>query len=892
MKKKYSLLVVGLCAVVITGNAVAQVPGGAAGNNIAMGKKYTMSALPTNMWEKSLKAVPDYSKILTDGIIEKGESGSFWVSDKCANFSGAMNTDVIIDLGKECPVSAIKTRHGARPSAGICFPKKEEYFVSDDGVKFYKVGEFKNTFDDYSLKDELEIKKRFAAGVREYGISGLKTRGRYVMVRTYGSGVGKAFPNYVGYDEIFVIDGNFALSEAVRDESAAIGLKALDIPANVLGYRINPPDLQKMAQQQPMYMALAPTQFIGDNEFHLSVGGVHALTFSPLISNGKTITDTRFECELPSSIELLGYHRESKLISTTPVTKNGNPYLKYSFVIPKLTDFAKSYSEQLYLIVSSKSTATGKAGDAYYQYSYNTDGKKYDRSDSFAVIVDQQISAREPKRFITGYWLPYQSRFLSNPEATDKITGFYHALGFNCQNGGNLSPESSRACRRNGITLYGGSGFDNGMMLSGDKIPEEEQFKYHPDKANDRKNVIGVCPTLLYTSPKYADILKQKFIKTLAAGDHIYSNWEPYMFMKQGCICDRCKKEFQKFSKLSDEELAKIWPACVINEENNLHNRFSSYQYASIIKLAQKTTREVNGKANFMIAYEPSFVNTGTPWSKYHAHRDFYKDIDMTIMWSYPNTISLSAIDIKSIPGDNLAQLPEDFADAKRIADEAGRKEGDVTYPRIFFMGTEYMFNNLVMPKDYYFLSLLCFFSGLDGYGTWCTHFKCDARYTAMNAKANTIISDLENIVLDGRKVENVKIKIVSPVPEKISDKPVKLSIVRAFEYQGRELVAVGNDYIYRIYIKLSISGLPAGEYSLTDAIGRTVYRKDRNAGYSAQELADGVLIQINGKEWAALMLNSSLANSADYTLCFQADSEKHLAKDAPVLKSVIADFR
>ncbi len=885
-----SVLMGGFCGLMISGNVAAQSPEIPVGNNIAQGKKYTMSALPAKTWEKSLKAVPDYSKILTDGVIEKSESGSFWTSEKCVNFNGAMNTDIIIDMGREITVSVIKTRHGARPSAGVCMPKREEYFVSDDGIKFYKVGEFKNTFDNYLIKDELEIKKKFLSGVKEYGVSGLKTKGRYVMVRTYGSGVGKVFPNYVGYDEIFVMEGNFPLSDAVRDESSKVGLKALDIPADLLGYRLNPPDLQKMAKTQPMYLALAPTQFLGDNEFHLSVDGVYALIFSPLISNGKTITDIRFECELPVSVELLGYNKVCRLVSAVPETKNGSSYIKYSFTIPKLGDFSHIYGDQLYLIVGSRNAVPGKAGDAYYQYSYITDGKSFDRSDSFTMIVDPKLSAPAPKRFITGIWLPYQASSISNPAAIDKLISFYHTLGYNCKNGGSSSAESFNASRRNGMTVYAGSGFDNGMALSGEKIPDDEQFKYYPGK--ERKEWSGVCPTLMYTSPKYAEMLKQKFSKSLEQGDEVYSNWEPYMFMKQGCVCDRCKKEFQQFSKLSDKELAKVWPACVINEENELHNRFSSYQYACIIKLAQKTARAVNGKSNFLIAYEPSFVNPGTPWSKYHAHSDFYKDIDMTIMWSYPNTISLSSIDIKSIPGDNLAQLPQDFADAKAIADKFGRKEGNSIYPKIFFMGTEYMFNNLVMPKDYYFISLLCFFSGLDGSGTWATHFKCDARYAALNAQANTIISELENIVMDGKKVDNAQVSIASPVPVKINDKPVKLSIVHAFEYQGRELIAVGNDYIYRIYVKLAISGLPEGQYSLTDSIGKKVYRKDGRYGYSAQALSDGVLIQISSKEWAALTLDSSSVNGVGYTLCTQADIEKQLAKDTQELKAVMADFR
>ncbi|MFA7230899.1 MAG: hypothetical protein WC071_06485, partial [Victivallaceae bacterium] len=212
-----------------------------AGKNIALGKSYTTSIPSTKVWQKSLKTLPDYEKILTDGVIEKGTSGSFWVSPKCANFTGTTNVDVIVDLGQEMPVSGIFTRHGARPNAGICFPRKEEYFVSDDGVKFYKVGEFDNTFDDYSIKDQLDIKKKFAAGVKRYGVDNLKVKGRYVMVRTYGSGIGNKFGSYVGHDEIFVIAGNFPLSQANRNEENVVSLKKVDLPEAVLGYRVNPP---------------------------------------------------------------------------------------------------------------------------------------------------------------------------------------------------------------------------------------------------------------------------------------------------------------------------------------------------------------------------------------------------------------------------------------------------------------------------------------------------------------------------------------------------------------------------------------------------------------------------------------------------------------------------
>jgi hypothetical protein len=892
MKNLLLLLVLGMSL-----STSAAKPLAPKGKNIALGKKYTTNIMVSKKWEKLLKVLPDYEKILTDGTITKSRSGSFWVSPQCSNFTGAGNVDVIIDLGKEMPVSGIFSRHGAKPNAGVCFPRKEEYFVSDDRVNFYKVGEFINSFDDYSLKNQLQIKKRFEKGIKIYGVDDLKTKGRYIMVRTYGSGVG-AFATYVGYDEIFVIKGKFTLSQAVRSNQKHINLKKTDLPADILGYRINPLDWRGIVKEQPMFIALGPMQFIGDNKYHLSVGGTYVMPFVPVINTKKKISDISLECELPASVKLISYNNSSKLTSSSPIKKHGKDYIKYSFSILNPERFVKAYMYYPYLVVQSKTNIPGRMGKAYYSYSYEVDAKQYNSSNSFEIILDPEISGTVPKRFLTGFWMPYQARFLENSaKATDEIISFYRSLGFNCLNGGNRSKDTFAACKKNKITVYGGSGFDNGMKLSGIKIPEAERFVYH--SKTKRKNIIGVCPTLMYNSAKYAKILKEKFTETLKEADHIYSNWEPYMFIKQGCVCERCKEEFQNFASLSDIKLAKTWPDCVIDKENEPHNRFSSYQYAEIIKLAQKLARaagidlKLKHKPNFMIAYEPSFVDPDKSWFKTHNHNLFYKNIDMSIMWSYPNSMNLSAFDLKRIPGDSLAKLPRSFANATKIVNKSGRKAGNRRLPKILFMGTEYyMKTSLVMPKDYYFMSLLCFFSGLDGYGTWCTYFKLDARYVALNAKANTLISKLENIVLDGKKLSNAKIKIVSPIPEKIDGKKVTLATVKAFEYKNKELVAIGNDHIADIYVKLQVSGLSEKNYHLYDYASGKVYQKDNKSGYSASDLAKGVIIPVEAKSWSALMIGTRVLSTNKQILNSSAAVKKQLRKDTPRLKSIIADLR
>jgi hypothetical protein len=88
LKMKKSFLFITTLIVILYGisaQADKKIP---KGKNIALGKSYTTSVMPTRKWQKLLKSIPNYEKILTDG------------------------------------------------------------------VTFYKAGEFKNNFDDYSIKNQ------------------------------------------------------------------------------------------------------------------------------------------------------------------------------------------------------------------------------------------------------------------------------------------------------------------------------------------------------------------------------------------------------------------------------------------------------------------------------------------------------------------------------------------------------------------------------------------------------------------------------------------------------------------------------------------------------------------------------------------------------------------
>ncbi len=143
---------------------------------------------------------PNYSveggKTLSDGI--KGEANYFfnWLGFEAKEF------EAIVDLQSETNIENIRTDFLQEVKSWIWLPKKVEYFVSDDGVDFNKIGEVKNKIDT----------KRTGIFTEPFTLN-KKTKARYVKVRTeslitppkwhlgYDNGKGKAF---IFIDEIVI----------------------------------------------------------------------------------------------------------------------------------------------------------------------------------------------------------------------------------------------------------------------------------------------------------------------------------------------------------------------------------------------------------------------------------------------------------------------------------------------------------------------------------------------------------------------------------------------------------------------------------------------------------------------------------------------------------------
>ncbi|MDP6778457.1 MAG: hypothetical protein QGI83_17005, partial [Candidatus Latescibacteria bacterium] len=210
--------------------------------NLALGKPYTLNGLPSKKWEslvvKKTGAIPDHSRILTDGEIR--ETPYFWSSEKCVSMFEDP-AEVTIDLGAVHPIGEITTRHGSRAPM-VLQPRREVYFVSDDAVTFRKVGAFVNPEDPVEWDGTEAALKSHYSGVMKFSSGPIRAKGRYVMVRTYPPGRGR-YAGYVGYDEIAVVKGDFEPDAAEEDTGEVYVVDPGGFEdERVLGYRFLPRD--------------------------------------------------------------------------------------------------------------------------------------------------------------------------------------------------------------------------------------------------------------------------------------------------------------------------------------------------------------------------------------------------------------------------------------------------------------------------------------------------------------------------------------------------------------------------------------------------------------------------------------------------------------------------
>ena len=866
------LLSLWLVLVTTAGLSIVALPATAADPepNVALGKTYTFAAAPTKTWygilEKAGQPLPDAARVLTDG--EFCKSKSFWSSNKALNFRGTSHCDVLVDLGKTHPLSEVYTHHSARPMAGIRLPYKEEYFVSEDSKRFVKAGEFVNTEDPRVLNDPNERGTLFE-GIMKFTSGPIRTKGRYLLVRTHTVQQGfVGFRGYVGYDEIVATRGSFAAESIRFGPGDYVSVQPRSYDASFMGYRFGPRNWTKILAKTPLHIALSPQHLLGDDEYHMSVGGVYVLQFECSNNASAPVTDIEFTLRLPSSVTLLDYNGALEMVDERDVDIEGRTYREITQAM-KPGKLGAIHSP-VFVVAPTATDPSPGLGTFTYRYSYTIKDKRIESSEETAkIILGPRLTAPSPKRFVTGFWLPYASRtFINKADTFARLFAFYKELGFNCANGGQSSPEIHAALTGLGMANYTGSGlapnalmFANWMTDIREQIPAEDLFQGHPKAyRGNYKNTYGVCPTK-FCSEKYAALRVEAAKRLLAYTDHLYENWEPYMFHGKGCICAACKADFQRHADLYGADIDRLWPDVILDVESRPYASFSSYQYGNVVKVLQAAVTQagkelqLSYKPAYILSIAPKYFDPKTHDYQIHNPREYLGQIDKLLIWKYGNTVNPKGVDASLMIGNNLPIL-RDFDNTTAMVGTYGRKVEGEQLPKVIYLPTEHYSGNLVMPKDYYFISLLTFFHGLDGYGTWCRDFKQDARYLALHAKANAMICRYEGVVMDGVPKDQHRLAVVWPKTERGGEE-IQTVYSREFVHQDQRYIVVGNDHVRKTFAKLTIMGAPGQSQILTDETRNVFYVNSTKRPHTGKELGQGVLVELQPKQWHVFRVGS-----------------------------------
>jgi len=163
--------------------------------DLALNKKVLFSPVPN--YGLTAKGGTDAAD-LTDGKLSRREDQRLWFDSAAVGWSYGGRVNLAVDLGQQCDIDeiAVRFQNGSADGGGRNFPGWVEALVSDDGIHYVKAGEFSQWNPDDFSKYNIG-QGRGTSWVDALRFTGLKTHGRWVGLRFYGSGLTVSDEMYV-----------------------------------------------------------------------------------------------------------------------------------------------------------------------------------------------------------------------------------------------------------------------------------------------------------------------------------------------------------------------------------------------------------------------------------------------------------------------------------------------------------------------------------------------------------------------------------------------------------------------------------------------------------------------------------------------------------------------
>ena len=427
--------------------------------------------------------------------------------------------------------------------------------------------------------------------------------------------------------------------------------------------------------------------------------------------------------------------------------------------------------------------------------------------------------------------------------------------------------------RENGIRLitaesyYFANGFRVGVMEKGKKPADSNYLDKDGKTVSLRRNLLWSCPVSIYNrTPYYTEVVLPQLKQSLEGLDGLQPNWEPYMSRNKGCFCDNCREEFAKFAKLSPEKVKEIWPAQMQPgmPYHEQATRFRAWQHGRLIRTLHEDSLKLGaGKIGFcpevgtdQIIRYPEYFKEQWEFNPYeYAGSLKWLNVWGPYAWfladqpyAYRRELHLYVWEMaKRAVRDYRKYFPDPAKRAKLMA-----------MPH----GSQFNATALGQPEGMAMDQLSSFLAGYDASILYFFPRGYDHRFWKALADSNALIAANEDIVMNGKKKEDVTVAPQTPFPAPVENiEPRFLPDVRksdllqvaAFEKDGRILVAAGNFWEKGdVVFQLRVPGLkPDQEYTVQEKEFRRQFVPEQGKFFTGKMLADGILLHAGAMRWA-----------------------------------------
>jgi hypothetical protein len=626
-------------------------------------------------------------------------------------------------------------------------------------------------------------------------------------------------------------------------------------------------------QEHGVSARIMPAAYV-DNLFCLSSGDVGTMCFGFRNETGQELVEPRLVLRLPEGIEVLETAPTVKL-SQRPIAGQTEFCFDISPIKSRIHDgtFGYPYNqwEGLQVLVRTRRAPGSTRLEGRY---WMEDGSYRGALLEFGLQVLPPLpKVTGPKRFHSGAHL-YLVNQICRPEAVKAFAKLFEQVGFNCVH----SPGAALGIKfgRDGLVRFA-QPLGNGYAM-GDATPNAKPADAVFRKVDGTPLWEAICPTEVYQRGPYFPrqivngMLRDILVKDRSA-EQLMCNWEPFMYVGQGCFCSRCKAEFAAYSKLSREELEPIWPADVIKRHPDLWTRFRSWQHGKLMATLEEETqrlgREIGRDTHFIPEIYYGLLLQS--WAKEAHNRDYaavdYLDrLPVLNAWAPYNWFIFGRGPYDYVRGRHLnihitASEIQQFV-AQRLP--PGKRTQLYAFPYGSFEGA-------TEPEAIAFEMMTYFLHGYRGAIVYLWPGGSDARYWRALAECNRQMALIEPYVCGVASVNRHTITAETPLPKPDPrfldgfgpvDDPHRwrnLPLVLSWEFAQGEtrLIAVGNFWEQgECFFRLKPQDLrPAQRYVLREPATGRVFVGQEGDSLTAAELGSGILLHVGAMRYACFVL-------------------------------------